>query len=121
MQEKEAALDEAIDETFPASDPPALKPDPPIKDNPEESRFERELEGGGLATVDYHREDGFIELVSTDVPSSAREKGIGTSIVMGVLDRLRAEKARVVASCSFVKKVVAEHPEYQDFVEIRAD
>jgi predicted GNAT family acetyltransferase len=118
MDKTEKLLDEAVEETFPASDPISLNPEEPITDNAEESRFERRM-GSALATIDYQRSAEGIDLTWVEVPGPQREKGAGTSFVMAVLDRLRADKVRVVASCPFIKQVVAKNAEYQDFVEVR--
>lgn len=117
MEQKDTNLDKAISQTFPASDPVAVKPDPPITDNQQASRFERKLEEG-TEYIQYKRNNGSIELVCTEVPPPAREKGNGTALVMGVLDRLRAEGKPVVVSCKFASAIIKDRPEYKDFVEV---
>jgi hypothetical protein len=73
-------LDHTIEQTFPASDPPAntvvtgVRVGPSaefvVRDNPEHSRLETEV-AGQLATLRYERHPHAVVLVETDVPRRA--------------------------------------------------
>lgn len=56
----------------------------------------------------------------TEVDQELQEKGLGSQLVRGVLDDIRAStKEVVVAECPFVSKFISKHPEYQVLTEPR--
>ncbi len=87
-----------------------------VKDNQAASRFEM-ASGGAVAFVEYRRAgDGRVALLHTEVPEALSGQGIGSRLVRGVLDALRAEGAKIVPRCEFVAAYVERHPEYRDMV-----
>jgi uncharacterized protein len=89
---------------------------PEVKDNPAASRFETAI-GGDVAFVEYERTGGGrIALLHTEVPEALSGQGVGSKLVRGVLDTLRAEGAKVVPRCEFVATYVERHPEYRDLL-----
>jgi predicted GNAT family acetyltransferase len=121
---RDAKLDEALEETFPASDPPAntvetgvrleIEPTRPpevtVRDNSEASRFEAVVDGQ-VAVLQYERQPNAIVIVHTEVPESLRERGIGTRLVSAALEALRAEGLPLVVQCPFVRDYLRSHPE----------
>jgi uncharacterized protein len=121
---RDAKLDEALEETFPASDPPAntvetgvrleIEPTRPpevtVRDNSEASRFEAVVDGQ-VAFLQYERQPNAIVIVHTEVPESLRERGIGTRLVSAALEALRAEGLPLVVQCPFVRDYLRSHPE----------
>lgn len=88
---------------------------PEIRDNLAMRRFEL-ASGDAVAFVTYRREGGRIELLHTEVPEAMSGQGVGSALVRGVLDRLRADGVRVVPRCEFVAAWIGRHPEYRDMV-----
>ena len=87
-----------------------------VTDRRERHRFEME-EGGATAIIGYRRRgDEVIELVHTEVPEALSGQGVGSRLVRGALDLIRAEGRRVVPSCSFVAAWIGKHPDYADMV-----
>ncbi len=87
-----------------------------VRDNPAGSRFEM-TSSDAVAFVAYRRE-GYdrIVLTHTEVPEVLSGQGVGSKLVRGVLDALRAEGSKVVPRCEFVAAYVARHPEYRDLL-----
>jgi predicted GNAT family acetyltransferase len=57
---------------------------------------------------------GEIVFTHTEVDPELHEHGLGSTLVKAALDDVAANSsARVVASCPFVYKYIAEHDEYQ--------
>jgi predicted GNAT family acetyltransferase len=86
-----------------------------LVDNPEESRFETEVDGH-IAFVSYLRRDDTIFFTHTEVPKELEGRGLGSALARAVLDRARAEHRKVVARCPFIAKYVERHPEYQSLL-----
>jgi predicted GNAT family acetyltransferase len=87
-----------------------------VSDNAAQHRFELELDGHIAATY-YERADGVITFVHTEVPPELGGKGIGSKLVKGALDQVRASGLKVVAQCPFVKAWIDKHPEYADLLK----
>jgi len=87
----------------------------PVRDNAALSRFELEADGH-IAFANYTAAPGVVTLTHTEVPRALREGGIGTALVLGTLALIRARGEKVRPHCSFVRHVVAQHPELADLV-----
>lgn len=86
-----------------------------VTDNRAEERFEMWADGQ-LALIAYRRGEGRIALVHTEVPEALSGRGVGSRLVRGALDLVRAEGLRVIPRCSFVAAYMAHHPETQDLL-----
>jgi predicted GNAT family acetyltransferase len=88
-----------------------------VQDNPGRHRFEILLDGevGGFA--DYRVRDGAVVVVHSEVDRAHRGKGLGGILAAKTLDALRERGEKVVPSCPFFARYVADHPEYDDIVQ----
>jgi predicted GNAT family acetyltransferase len=87
-----------------------------VVDNSSLGRYELAVEGH-VAAAYYQRSGGVITFVHTEVPPELGGKGIGSKLVKGALDQLRAEGLKVIAECPFVKGWVEKHPDYADLMK----
>jgi predicted GNAT family acetyltransferase len=87
-----------------------------IVNNSAKHRYELAVEGYIAATY-YTLADGVITFVHTEVPPELGGKGIGSKLIQGALDQVRAERLRVIAQCPFVKAYIDKHPEYADLLK----
>jgi hypothetical protein len=85
-----------------------------VRDNTERRRFELDTPGGEIAFANYRRDGGTVTIMHTEVPRHINGRGIGSELVRGALDLLRAEGAKVVPMCPFVGAYIAKHLEYAD-------
>ena len=61
------------------------------------------------------RPDGGIVFTHTEVNQDLQERGLGSKLVKDALDQSRTStNVRIGATCPFVRKFLAEHPEYND-------
>lgn len=61
------------------------------------------------------RPDGGIVFTHTEVDQELQERGLGSTLVRGALDAVRVSTTtRIGATCPFVRRFLAEHPEYED-------
>ncbi|MEY9110120.1 putative GNAT family acetyltransferase [Bradyrhizobium yuanmingense] len=78
-------------------------------------RYELDVEGH-LATEHYRLDGGVITFEHTDVPKELGGKGIGSKLVQGALDQVRADGLKLIPQCPFVKAWIDKHPDYADLV-----
>jgi hypothetical protein len=87
-----------------------------VRENPEKRRFEAVVDGEVAGSLFYRdTEDGLV-LIHTEVDEAFEGRGIGSRLVAGVLDDVRARGGEVVPICPFVKRYLERHPEYTDLV-----
>jgi uncharacterized protein len=86
-----------------------------VSNNAAQHRFELEVEGH-VAAAYYAKSGDVITFEHTEVPSELGGKGIGSMLVQGALDQVRAEGLKVVAQCPFVKGWIGKHPDYADLL-----
>ena len=79
-------------------------------------RFELIVDGH-LAISYYKLEGNVVSFIHTEVPPELGGKGVGSRLVRGALDQIRAEGMKVIPVCPFVKAWIADHPEYKDLVK----
>jgi len=111
-------LDNTIEESFPASDAPAntvvtgVRVGPSaefvVRDNPEESRLETEV-NGEIATLSYERHPHAVVLVETEVPPSLRGRGVANALAKWAIETAERDGLRVVAACPFVRAYIKRH------------
>jgi uncharacterized protein len=87
-----------------------------IVNNRAEHRYELTVDGH-LAATYYEIADGVITFVHTEVPSELGGKGIGSRLIKGALDQVRADGLKVIAQCPFVKAFIGKNPAYQDLLK----
>jgi predicted GNAT family acetyltransferase len=86
-----------------------------VVNNRVEHRYELAVEGHIAATY-YEIADGVITFVHTEVPPELGGKGIGSRLIKGALDQVRADGLKVIAKCPFVKAYIDKHPDYADLL-----
>jgi predicted GNAT family acetyltransferase len=79
------------------------------------TRFEM-ASGNATAFIEYRRSGNQIVLTHTEVPEAMSGQGVGSKLVGGVLDAIRAEGVAVVPECEFVANFIQRHPGYQSLV-----
>ena len=87
-----------------------------VVNNPAEHRYQLAVDGHIAATY-YGIADGVITFVHTVVPPELGGKGIGSRLIRGALDQVRADGLKVIPECPFVKAFIEKHAEYQDLLK----
>jgi predicted GNAT family acetyltransferase len=117
----DSKVDEALEETFPASDPPANTVETgigagalpssarvPVTDNETTNRFELSVDGHTAFLV-YERTDKALTLIHTEVPVDLRGRHLGEALIDAALRTARSAGLRIVAVCPFVKAYMRKH------------
>jgi predicted GNAT family acetyltransferase len=117
----DSKLDEALEDTFPASDPPANTVETGIRigglpataggsvvDNRTTNRFEISV-NGEAAFLAYDRTDDALTLIHTEVPTALRGRHLGDTLVEAALQSARSAGLRIIAVCPFVRAYMRKH------------
>jgi len=86
-----------------------------VRNDPAKQRYELTVEGH-LAATYYQLANGIVTFVHTEVPDALAGRGIGSMLIKGALDQVRAAGLKVVAQCPFVKAYIGKHAEYADLL-----
>ena len=75
-----------------------------------------EQDGEWIAEMTYRKIAGGSTIIidHTEVDKSLQGKGVGNDLVKAAVDFARKNNLKIVAQCSFAKKVFDETPEFQD-------
>ncbi len=77
--------------------------------------FYIEKDGEWTAEMTYKKQgDDKIVIDHTEVDESLRGKGIGEKLIKAGVEFARKNNLKIVAQCTFAKKVIDETPEFQD-------
>lgn len=90
--------------------------EPTVVNVPEASRYELRDGERMIGEAAYHRRDGRIALIHTEVDEALEGRGLGSTLVATALDDARREGLEVVPLCPFVAAFIERNPEYQDLV-----
>ncbi|HEX8382177.1 MAG TPA: GNAT family N-acetyltransferase [Sphingomonas sp.] len=86
-----------------------------VRNNEAEQRYELEVDGR-IAIAAYRMEEGAFAFVHTAVPDELEGQGVGSRLVAGALDDVRARGLTIRSRCSFVAAYVERHPETRDLL-----
>jgi hypothetical protein len=87
-----------------------------VVNNKAHHRYELTVDGH-LAATYYAISDGVITFTHTEVPPELGGKGVGSRLIKGALDQVRAEGLKVIAQCPFVKAFIGKHADYADLLK----
>jgi len=87
-----------------------------VSNNKAQLRYELMVDGH-IAASYYEISGGVITFVHTEVPPELGGKGIGSKLIKGALDQVRAEGLKVIAQCPCVKAYMEKHPDYADLLK----
>jgi uncharacterized protein len=87
-----------------------------VVDNPAKRRYEVMVDGE-VAGASYYRDvDDVRVLTHTEVADEFEGQGVGSRLIAGALDDIRARGLRVTPLCPFAAAYIERHTEYGDLV-----
>jgi predicted GNAT family acetyltransferase len=84
--------------------------------NPAESRYEIHVDGQVAGFTQYRSRPNALDFVHTEIDDAYEGQGLGGQLARGALDGVRASGQRVIATCPFIKRWIADHEDYQDLL-----
>jgi uncharacterized protein len=88
-----------------------------VSDEPAQHRYVAHLGDEVVGVLEYVDRGDVVEATHTKVPDAHEGKGIAGQLVLGLLDRLRADGRRLRPTCPYVAAYVQRHPEHVDLLE----
>ncbi|GGM45274.1 N-acetyltransferase [Micromonospora sonchi] len=87
-----------------------------VEDDPAKRRYEILVDDALAGFAQYLPRDEVLIFTHTEVDPGFQNKGVGSALMRGTLDQVRAQGQRVVPQCSFMAAFINRHPEYADLV-----
>ena len=87
-----------------------------VTDNPEANRFEAHDGEELVGVIEYSAMPGKIIAMHTEVVPEREGQGIGSRLVAGMLEQLRADGRQLQPVCPYVRSYLARHAEWSDVV-----
>lgn len=87
-----------------------------VKNNPDEQRYEIEVDDEIAGFAQYRERPGLLALVHTEIDERFEGQGLASELVSTVLDDARQRGLAVLPFCPFVKEYIQRHSEYVDLV-----
>ena len=84
-----------------------------VTHNEAESQFEAKVDGK-VSVAAYNLDGDTITFTHTNVPEELGGRGIAQKMVTAGLDYARSKGLKVVPQCSYVKRFMEKHSEYND-------
>ena len=69
-----------------------------------------------ISFANYRLTPSTVIITHTETPRALRGRGIGSELVRGALELIRADGKKVIAGCGFVADYLDQHPENADLV-----
>ncbi|WP_030919535.1 GNAT family N-acetyltransferase [Streptosporangium amethystogenes] len=88
-----------------------------VKLSPGGDSFVATVDGRHAGRLELVRRDGVVVYPHTKVEPAYEGNGVGSALVRTALDAARAEGAKVVPLCWFVREWIDRHPDYADLVQ----
>lgn len=87
-----------------------------VVDRQDASRFEVLVDGEVAGFAEYHRRGDTWSFTHTAVEPAYGGRGLGSVLVRGALDAVRAQSGSVLPHCPFVRSWLEKHPDQVDLV-----
>ncbi|HTU29439.1 MAG TPA: GNAT family N-acetyltransferase [Solirubrobacteraceae bacterium] len=87
-----------------------------IENRPDLGRYQLLVDGEVAGYAAYERSGAHLMFMHTQIEDRFAGRGLGNSLMAGVLDEVRREGKLVLPYCPFMRSFIARCPEYTDLV-----
>ncbi|WP_433533461.1 GNAT family N-acetyltransferase [Micromonospora sp. CA-263727] len=87
-----------------------------VEENPAKHRFEILVDNALAGFTAYLPRGEVLVFTHTEVDSAFQNMGVGSALMRGTLDQVRAQGGRVVPQCPFMAAFIERHPDYAGLV-----
>lgn len=87
-----------------------------VTDNPQQRRYEIHEDGVLAGFAEYRERPDLLVFPHTVIDPAFEGRGLGSALIGGALDDVRAKGLGVRPLCSFVRAYIDRNPEYQDML-----
>jgi uncharacterized protein len=94
-------------------------PAPRVEHDPSRRRYALVVGDARVGEIDYRMRGDVVELVHTEVDPALEGQGLGSVLVRGALEDIRARGLRAIPSCPFVAAYIRRHAEFESLVAAR--
>lgn len=88
-----------------------------VRDNTESGSYDAMLGERVVGMIVYERRDSRVIFRYTIVEPEFRQRGVGTALVRGALDDLRANGMSLTNYCGFVSEFITSNPSYAGLLD----
>ncbi len=86
-----------------------------VIDDAQQKRFELRV-NELVAVAEYIFIHDTMTFTHTEVPQKLEGQGVGSALIKGALEQVRARGLKVAPMCPFVAAYIKRHPEYRDLM-----
>lgn len=90
---------------------------PEVTHDPDKRRYEIRVDGELVGYTEYVERGGRLLFVHTETDPERHGQGLGSELVRGALEQVRASGRSIVPLCPFVASYVERHPGFEDLVD----
>jgi uncharacterized protein len=87
-----------------------------VTDNPEQEQYEIRADGEIAGVVQYHLRGDAIAFLHAETDPRFRGQGVAGRLIRSSLEAARDRHLAVLPYCPFVRRWIAEHPDYAELV-----
>ena len=87
--------------------------DTPVTNNEQLLHFEKALDNGEVAFIEYRWHQKDLVLMHTFVPEGYEGKGIAAALARFALEYAKEKHLKIIVYCPYVNAYLKKHPEYQ--------
>lgn len=87
-----------------------------MRDNPERSRYELQLDGRPAGFAAYRRRGDVLDFTHTEVDEDVEGRGLGSILIRAALEDTRRQGLKVLPHCPFVRAFIEKHDEFAELV-----
>ncbi|MBE2315795.1 N-acetyltransferase [Solirubrobacter sp. CPCC 204708] len=88
-----------------------------VEDNPERNRYELHVDGELVGWSDYRPAGASVIVAHTEIDARREGEGLGSELVRGTLEHIRASGKTVLPMCPFTAAYIQRHPEWVELVD----